>query len=242
MPARIFPASGLRVCVTLYRKRVHILVIEDEPAIADFVQRGLTAEGYEVETVHDGVEGERRAQEDFDLIILDVMLPGRDGLEILRGLRAAGRSTPVIMLTARGEINDRVSGLDAGATDYLVKPFAFSELAARVRTHLRNRSTAPTVLRVGQLELDRLGRRVLNAGQAVALSPRELDLLGYFMAHPGRVLSRERLLSAVWGYDFDPKTNVVEVYVGYLRRKLTAGGEASPIETVRSVGYRLRAS
>jgi DNA-binding response OmpR family regulator len=228
--------------VTLYREHVRILVIEDEPAIADFVQRGLAAEGYEVETVHDGVEGERRAQEDVDLIVLDVMLPGRDGLEILRGLRAAGRTTPVIMLTARSEIDDRVAGLDAGATDYLVKPFAFSELAARVRTHLRTQAPAGIVLRVGELELDRLGRRVLQGGRAVALSPRELDLLAYFMAHPDRVLSRERLLSAVWGYDFDPKTNVVEVYVGYLRRKLTAAGEASPIETVRSVGYRLRGS
>ncbi len=221
---------------------MRILVIEDEPAIADFVQRGLVAEGYEVETVGDGVEAERRVLDDFDLIVLDVMLPGRDGFEILRGLRAAGRSTPVIMLTARGEIEDRVAGLDAGATDYLVKPFAFSELAARVRTHLRTQAPEGVLLRVGELELDRLRRRVLYAGRAVALSPRELDLLGYFMAHPGRVLSRERLLSGVWGYDFDPQTNVVEVYVGYLRRKLTAAGEASPIETVRSVGYLLRGS
>lgn len=221
---------------------MRILVIEDEPAIADFVQRGLAAEGHDVECVHDGVEGEHRALEGFDLIVLDVMLPGRSGLEIVRTMRASGASTPVIMLTARGDVADRVAGLDAGATDYVVKPFAFSELAARVRTHLRGPGPESTVLRVGELECDRLRRRVVHAGREVVLSPREMDLLAYLMSHAGQVLSRDRLLSGVWGFDFDPQTNVVEVYVGYLRRKLTAGGEDSPIETVRSVGYRLRAT
>lgn len=221
---------------------MHILVIEDEEAIADFIERGLRAEGHVVESVFDGVEGERRAlRQDLDLVVLDVMLPGRDGFEIVQSMRAAQRSTPVIMLSARAEIADRVRGLDAGANDYLPKPFSFEELAARVRAHLRVPSGEHCPgLRAAGIELDLLSRRVTRDGQDIRLSAKELDLLIYFMRHPDRVLSRAQLLTGAWGYDFDPGTNVVEVYVGYLRRKLAQPQRPAPIETVRSIGYRLR--
>jgi len=222
---------------------MRILVVEDEAAIADFVQRGLTAEGHRVEVAGDGPSGEQRALEtDVDLVILDRMLPGRDGLDVLARIRASKPGLPVIVLTARGEIADRVDGLDAGATDYVVKPFAFDELAARVRAHLRAPGQpAATRLSAAGIEMDLLSREVTRDGEAVRLSAKEFELLAHFLRHPNQVLSREQLLSAVWGYDFDPKTNVVEVYVGYLRRKLAGAGGAVPIETLRSMGYRLTA-
>jgi two-component system OmpR family response regulator len=218
-----------------------ILLIEDEPGIVDFVKRGLEAEGFAVEAVLDGAEGERRAlQESFDLIVLDLMLPGRDGLEILGSLRQAEVTVPVIVLTARGEIEDRVAGLDAGAVDYLVKPFSLAELAARVRAQLRLAAQAPTTsLRVGDIEVSLLTREVHRAGEPVRLSSTELDLLVHLMRHRGQVLSREEILSTVWGYRHDPQTNVVDVYIGYLRRKLGTPENPAPILTVRSVGYRL---
>ena len=218
-----------------------ILLIEDEPGIVDFVKRGLEAEGFAVEAVLDGAEGERRAlQESFDLIVLDLMLPGRDGLEILGSLRQAEVTVPVIVLTARGEIEDRVAGLDAGAVDYLVKPFSLAELAARVRAQLRLAAQAPTTsLRVGDIEVSLLTREVHRAGEPVRLSSTELDLLVHLMRHRGQVLSREEILSTVWGYRHDPQTNVVDVYIGYLRRKLGTSENPAPIITVRSVGYRL---
>jgi len=177
----------------------------------------------------------------FDLLILDLMLPGRTGMEILRTFRRNDSSTPVILLTAKREIPDRVAGLDGGATDYVTKPFAFEELAARVRTHLRQpgQQTA-TELKVGGIELNLLKRTASRDGEAVSLSAREFDLLSYLMRHPGQVLSKEQLLNGVWGYDYDPGTNVVGVYVAYLRRKLAVEGKPDPIETLRSVGYRLR--
>jgi DNA-binding response OmpR family regulator len=168
------------------------------------------------------------------------MLPGRDGLEILGSLRQAEVTVPVIVLTARGEIEDRVAGLDAGAVDYLVKPFSLAELAARVRAQLRLAAQAPTTsLRVGDIEVSLLTREVHRAGEPVRLSSTELDLLVHLMRHRGQVLSREEILSTVWGYRHDPQTNVVDVYIGYLRRKLGTSENPAPIITVRSVGYRL---
>jgi two-component system, OmpR family, copper resistance phosphate regulon response regulator CusR len=218
-----------------------ILLIEDEPGIVDFVTRGLEAEGFPVASALDGVQGERRAlQESFDLIVLDLMLPGRGGMEILSSLRQARVTTPVIVLTARGEIEDRVAGLDAGAVDYLIKPFSLAELAARVRAQLRLATQAPTAsLRVGDIEVSLISREVHRGGKLVRLSSTEFDLLVYLMRHRGRVLSREQILSAVWGYEHDPKTNIVDVYVGYLRRKLRSQERPAPILTVRSIGYRL---
>jgi DNA-binding response OmpR family regulator len=220
---------------------MRILVIEDEPAILDFVVRGLQSEGFRVEAALDGVEGERLALANgFDLVILDLMLPGRPGMEILSAIRDRQPSTPVILLTARDGVEDRVAGLDAGATDYMVKPFAYAELSARVRAHLRNAEQGQTpTLTAGDIELDLVTRQAHRAGQPVQLTSKEFDLLAFLMRHAGHVLTRERLLRDVWGYDFHPGTNVVEVYVGYLRRKLRREGLADPIVTVRSVGYRL---
>ncbi|HEY2636074.1 MAG TPA: response regulator transcription factor [Solirubrobacteraceae bacterium] len=220
---------------------MRILVVEDEAAIADFLQRGLQAEGHVVGCALDGEEGERRAVlDDVDLVILDVMLPGRDGFEVLRTIRSAKPALPVIMLSARTEVEDRVAGLDLGATDYVSKPFSFEELAARVRAHLRQpHQPDATALEAAGIRLDLLTRRVERDGHRIHLSAKEFELLAYFLRNPERALSRQQILSAVWGYDFDPGTNVVEVYVRYLRRKLALPGRAVPIETVRSVGYRL---
>ena len=219
---------------------MRILVVEDELPIADFVCRGLEAEGYAVEHASDGVEGERIAVAgDLDLVILDLMLPGRDGLSVLQGIRRAKPGLPVILLTARDAVGDKVEGLDTGANDYVTKPFSFDELTARVRAHLRAPAQGEsTVLEATGVRLDLLSRQVRREGEAVDLTAREFELLAYLMRHPNQVLSREQILSAVWGYDFDPGTNVVEVYVGYLRRKLALPDNPAPIETVRSVGYR----
>jgi DNA-binding response OmpR family regulator len=220
---------------------MRILVVEDEAAIADFVQRGLEAEGYTVACAEDGIDGERQAlDDDVDLVVLDLMLPGRDGLSVLQSIRHSKPALPVIALTARDAVEDKVAGLDAGATDYVTKPFSFDELTARVRAHLRRPADRePTTLHAAGIHADLLSRDVKLGGESVHLSTREFDLLVYFMRHPGEVLSRERILRAVWGYDFDPGTNVVEVYVGYLRRKLELRDRPAPIETVRSAGYRL---
>jgi|SRR5437764_2524678 DNA-binding response OmpR family regulator len=219
-----------------------ILVVEDETAIADFVQRGLEAEGYDVACADDGPEGEQHAlKEDVDLVVLDLMLPGRDGLSVLGSIRESKPALPVIVLTARDAVEDKVAGLDGGATDYVTKPFSFDELTARIRAHLRDpgHGREQTVLDAASIHVDLLSREVVLGKETVHLSSREFDLLVYFMRHAGEVLSREQILSAVWGYDFDPGTNVVEVYVGYLRRKLAASGGPARIETLRSVGYRL---
>jgi two-component system, OmpR family, response regulator len=218
-----------------------ILLVEDEPGIVDFVGRGLKAEGFAVAAVMDGVEGERRALDDqFDLIVLDLMLPGRSGLEILASVREAKPNLPVIVLTARGEIDDRVAGLDAGAVDYLVKPFSLAELIARVRAQLRLAAQATTgTLRGADIEVDLLTRHVRRGSQRVRLSSTEFELLVYLLRHRGRVVSRDQILSAVWGYEHDPATNVVDVYIGYLRRKLARPDNPAPIFTVRAVGYRL---
>ena len=220
---------------------VRILVVEDEPAIADFIERGLRAEGYVVSCAYDGDEAEHRTlTEDFDLVLLDVLLPGRGGLDVLGSIRRRAPELPVILLTARGDVDHKVEGLDRGADDYVTKPFAFAELLARVRAQLRAPAQRQaTVLDAGDISVDLRTRDVFRAGTDVRLTTREFELLTYLMRHPNQVLSRTQLLNGVWGYDYDPGTNVVEVYVGYLRRKLAVDGEAGPIETVRNAGYRL---
>jgi DNA-binding response OmpR family regulator len=220
-----------------------ILVIEDEPGIVDFLERGLGAHGFNVISAVDGEHGIARALgEDVDLVVLDMMLPGRSGLEVLERLRAAKPGLPIIVLTALGEIEHRVAGLDAGAADYLSKPFSLSELAARIRAQLRMAAQAShTKITAGGVEVDLLTREVRRDGNAVRLSTTEFELLTYLMRNAGHVLTREQILRAVWGYDYDPGTNVVDVYVGYLRRKLRAGDRGAPISTIRSVGYRFDA-
>jgi len=221
---------------------VEILIVEDEEAIADFLRRGLEAEGYAVSVGTDGLEGERLALGgSFELVILDRMLPGRDGLEVLGAIRREKPSLPVILLTARDEVADRVEGLDAGATDYVAKPFSFEELLARIRAHLRAAAAeSTTVLEAAGIRLDLISRQAERDGTSVRLPEREAELLAYLMRHRDRVCTQEEILSAVWGYGHDPGTNVVQVYVGYLRRKLDRPGAPAPIETVRSVGYRLK--
>jgi DNA-binding response OmpR family regulator len=218
-----------------------VLLVEDELAIVDFLTRALEQEGHVVVSVGDGVQGEQMALErPFDLVLLDLMLPGKSGLEVLSVLRETKPRLPVIILTARGEVEDRVHGLDAGAVDYLVKPFSVSELMARVRAQLRSASEAAEhVLRSGDLELDLLSRQVTRGEHTIALSTTEFELLSFLLRHRGEVLSRERILQAVWRYEHDPSTNIVDVYIGYLRRKLSGDGSPAPITTVRSVGYRL---
>jgi two-component system copper resistance phosphate regulon response regulator CusR len=214
-----------------------ILVAEDEPRIAAFLDKGLRANGFAVTVVDDGDDAfELAASGDFDLLILDVGLPGRDGFAVLRDLRAAGGQLPVIILTARDSVKDTVAGLEGGADDYVAKPFRFDELLARVRVRLRgDRMPEATVLTVGGASLDLRTRRLVVDGRTVELTAREFALAEMFFRHPGQVLSREQLLSNVWGYDYDPGSNVVEVYVRYLRQKLGEGR----IATVRGMGYRL---
>jgi DNA-binding response OmpR family regulator len=221
-----------------------ILVIEDEPGIVDFLERGLRAHGFVVDSALDGDTGTDKALGDpIDLVVLDMMLPGRSGLEVLTTLHETKPTLPVIVLTARGEIEDRVTGLDAGAVDYLTKPFSLTELAARIRAQLRAASQAPrTALSAGDVDVNLISREVHRGGELVRLSTTEFELLVYLLRNRGRVLTREQILRAVWGYDYDPGTNVVDVYVGYLRRKLGRSGAKVPIVTVRSVGYRFDAA
>jgi DNA-binding response OmpR family regulator len=218
-----------------------ILVAEDEPRLASFLEKGLRASGFAITVVGDGIAASAIADDaDFDLMILDLGLPGKDGLEVLRELRSAGQRLPVIVLTARGDPHDRVAGLESGADDYLPKPFHFEELVARIRARLRSDADAggeERRLRVGDVMLDLRTRWARIGDETVELSAREFELLRTFLQHPDQVLSREQLLARVWGYDYDPGSNVVDVYVGYLRKKL--GSER--FETVRGVGYRLRA-
>jgi len=213
-----------------------ILIIDDEPHIVSMVTRALTAEGYESIACDDGPAGlERALRGDVDLVILDVGLPTMDGFDVLRHLRAGAAGIPVIMLTARSSARDAVDGLDAGASDYVPKPFSLAELMARVRSRLRERTGAITmVLTNGEVSLDLLARRTTVAGRDVDLSAREFALAEQFLRHPGAVLTRETLLSRIWGLDFDPGSNVVDVYVRYLRAKLGA----DHIVTVRGEGYR----
>ncbi len=218
-----------------------ILVVEDEARLASFLEKGLRSSGFVTTVAADGETAGRIARDDdFDLVILDLGLPDKDGLEVLRDLRAAGQRLPVIVLTARDDIHDRVAGLEMGADDYLPKPFHFEELVARIRVQLRDARHGggeAEQLRVGGVVLDLRTRWASVDGETVELSAREFELLRTFLQHPDQVLSREQLLARVWGYAYDPGSNVVDVYVGYLRRKL--GSEH--FETVRGVGYRFRA-
>lgn len=218
-------------------------MIEDEPGIVDFLQRGLSSYGYDVSAALDGVAGAEKAiGESVDLVVLDMMLPGRSGLDVLGAIRESKPSLPVIALTARGDLDDRIAGLDAGLVDYLTKPFSLRELAARIRAQLRAASGATsTRISGGDVELDLLTRQVRRAGRLIRLSTTEFELLAYLVRNSNRVLSREQILRAVWGYDYDPGTNVVDVYVGYLRRKLRRPDSPAPIVTVRTVGYRFDA-
>lgn len=215
---------------------MRVLVVEDEPRVAAFLVKGLRAQGYAVEAVATGREALHRAQSGFDLVILDLGLPDMDGTEVLHCLRTEGILVPVIVLTARSDVHDRIHGLDLGADDYVTKPFAFGELLARIRARLRGSSRTPrTVLEAGRIRLDLQTRRAYVGDRAVDLTAREFGLLAALMHRPGQVLSREQLLSRVWGIQFDPGSNVVDVYVSLLRKKL--GEEV--IETVRGVGYRI---
>jgi DNA-binding response OmpR family regulator len=220
---------------------MRILVVEDERTLAGFIEQALDAEGYAVTLAHDGDSAEAEALTgDYGLVLLDVMLPGKSGLEVLDSVRAHKPELPVILITARGAIEQRVEGLDRGANDYVTKPFSFEELLARVRAHLRSTTQREaSVLEAGDIRLDLRTRRVERDGGEVQLTAREFELLAYLLRHPDQVLSREQILNAVWGFDFDPGTKVLEVYIGYLRRKLNDDG-GGPIETVRNVGYRLR--
>ena len=219
-----------------------ILIVEDEAEIAGYLRRGLTFEGYTVEIASDGRQALDIAREQPpDLVVLDLMLPGIDGLEVARRLRAAS-DVPIIMLTARDAIPDRVAGLEAGADDYLSKPFAFEELLARIRVQLRRRQRedAATVLRYGPLTMDLAAHEVTIGDRRVDLTAKEYDLLELFMRHPQQVLTRDVIYDRVWGYNFGGESNIIEVYVRYLRQKLEAHGEPRLIHTVRGVGYILR--
>jgi heavy metal response regulator len=222
--------------------RMRILVVEDEKKVASFIRRGLESEQYEVDVAADGTAGLSRAlTTDYDLVILDVMLPGRDGLDVLRELRSRGRAVPILLLTARAGLSDKVSGLDLGADDYLTKPFEFDELLARVRALLRRGApAAPPTLSVADLHLEPATRKVVRAGQPIDLSPREYALLEFLMRNRGRVLSRTLIAQHVWGVDFDTFTNVIDVYVNYLRRKIDTPFEPKLLQTVRGVGYVLK--
>lgn len=221
---------------------MRVLVIEDEHMLAGFIRQSLRSAGYAVGVRHDGPAGEAAALTgDFALVLLDLSLPGRDGLDVLASIRSRLPELPVIVLTARSAVEEKVRALDQGATDYVTKPFSFDELLARVRAHLRSpRQAEAAALRVGDISADLRSRRVMRDGHEVTLTAREFQLLVYLMRHPDQVLSRVQILNAVWGFDFDPGTKVLEVYVGYLRRKLSNGSGSDPIETVRNVGYRLR--
>jgi two-component system OmpR family response regulator len=220
---------------------VRVLVVEDEVKMVRAVRRGLEQEGYAVDSASDGDEGLYLATENaYDAIVLDVMLPGIDGFEVCRRLRAEQRWAPVLMLTARDTVADRIEGLDVGADDYLVKPFAFGELLARVRALIRRGAVErPAVLRAGDVILDPAAHAVTRSGRQVELSAREFALLEFLMRHPGEVISRTAILEHVWDYSYDGLSNVVDVYVGYLRRKLEQPFGRTLIRTVRGVGYVL---
>ena len=222
---------------------MHVFLVEDEKKIVDFVCSGFREQGFTVEHCADGNEAFAMANNrEYDVIILDIMLPGRDGLSILKALRKAGKTTPILLLTARNELDDRIEGLNLGADDYLAKPFFVEELIARVfALHRRVFADRQNCLVVGDLRLDRIGREVHWQQKSVDLTGREFNLIEYLMRSPGRVFTRTQILEHVWGYDFDPSTNVVDVCIQRIRKKIDAIGHGeSPIESVRGVGYRFR--
>jgi len=224
------------------RRALNVFLLEDDAETADFVARGLKERGHQVELSTDGVTAlQRLSSASFDVVVLDRMVPGIDGLSLLKALRAAGDNTPILMLTAMSQIHDRVTGLEEGADDYLVKPFAFSELAARVMALGRRPATSePTaVLRIADVEMNLLRREVRRGGRVVELQPREFMLLEQLMRSPGRIVTRTMLLDRVWNFGFDPKTNIVETHMSRLRSKLNEGFSRSAIRTVRGAGYMM---
>ena len=219
---------------------MNVLVVEDDESVARFLRQALSEAGYAVETVADGLTGLEQAKSlGYDLILLDVMLPGMNGLEVCRRLRSANIPTPILVITAKDTLQDRVDGLDSGADDYIVKPFQLAELLARARALLRRAVTAPTVLRVADLTLDPASRRAVRGGKTVSLSATEYALLEYLMRNVDRVLTRSMILEHVWQYDFGGSDNVLDVYISYLRGKIDKGQKPTLIHTVRGVGFRL---
>ncbi|MBI2794170.1 MAG: response regulator transcription factor [Ignavibacteria bacterium] len=221
---------------------MRILVVEDERKVASFIKRGLEEERYIVETASDGEEGLRLAMEnEFDALVLDVMLPKLDGYSIVKALREEGRSTPILMLTARGTMEDRVQGLDLGADDYLAKPFHFEELAARLRSILRRSSTDKTTrLQVGDLELDLVTHFAYREGKEIELTTKEYALLEYLLRNRGRILSRSMIMQHVWKHNFDPESNIIDVYIKRLRQKIERPDQPQIILSIRGVGYRVK--
>jgi DNA-binding response OmpR family regulator len=220
----------------------HILLVEDEVKLARFLELELSSEGYRVSVAHDGMAGLTLARESSpELMLLDWMLPGLSGVEVCRRLRATGNKVPVILLTAKDEVSDRVAGLDAGADDYVVKPFSIEELLARVRAHLRRTQEVDLdVLQFEDLSLNRRTREVFRGNRAIELTVKEFDLLDYLLSHPRQVYTRDQILERVWGYDFGGDSNIIEVYIRYLRLKLEENNKKRLIHTVRGVGYVLR--
>lgn len=223
---------------------MHVLFVEDESKIASFVQVGLREQGFVVDYCDNGDEAYAKAiAHEYDVLLLDIMVPGRDGLSILKHLRRSGKNTPVILLTARNELDDRLEGLNLGADDYIAKPFFVEELVARIHAVVRRSAgDRQNFLSVGLLKLDRITREVTCNQQLVELTTREFNLLEYLMRSPGRVFTRTQILEHVWGYDFNPNTNVVDVCIQRIRKKVDSGDESSWIESVRGVGYRFRKS
>ncbi len=221
---------------------MRILIVDDDRRLVGIIRRGMLEEGYAADAAYDGEEGEYLAEiNPYDLIILDIMMPKKDGVQVCRNLRAKGINTPILMLTAKDAVEDRVKGLDAGADDYLVKPFAFNELAARVRALLRREAkTKSPELRVGDLVLNTVTRQVRRGNREIELTTKEYAILEYFMRHPNAVITRTMIEEHAWDYDFDSFSNLVDVYIRRLRRKIDIEGEESLIQTVRGAGYRLR--
>lgn len=220
---------------------MRILVIEDERKIASFIKRGLREEGYTVDTAFDGEEGYRLTGEnEYALIILDIMLPKRDGIALCRQLRQDGIEAPVLMLTAKDSVQDKVNGLDSGADDYLTKPFAFEELLARIRALLRKGAKRAASLQVGDLALDAAAHRVTRSGHEIVLTMKEYALLAYLMRNAGTVVTRTMIAEHVWELDFDTGTNIIDVYINYLRNKIDSGHEKKLIHTVRGRGYMIK--
>lgn len=221
---------------------MRILVIEDEKKVARFLKLGLEAEDHKVDNAYDGESGEKMAMAtEYDVIVLDIMLPRKNGIEVLKTIRGSGRTTPVLILTAKGSLEDKVEGLDEGADDYLVKPFAFAEFIARVRSlGRRGGSEKATVLKVADLELDPITRKAKRAGREIELTNREYALLEYFVRNVNRVLTRTVISEHIWEYNFDTGTNIVEVYVNKLRNKIDSGSETKLIHTVRGAGYMMK--
>ncbi len=222
---------------------MRLLVVEDEKKVASFIKRGLEEEGYAVDVAFDGEEGLRMALDQVhDLILLDISLPKMDGLKVLSKIRQEKVNTPVLLLTVRATIEDKVLGLDTGADDYLTKPFAFQELLARIRALLRRHTEGePAILQISDLTLDPARRLVSRGGEKVELTAKEFALLELFMRNPGRVLTRTMMIENIWNYDFDTMTNIIDVYVNYLRKKIDSGREPKLIHTVRGIGYMMKA-